>query len=113
MSFSYQDSKENLRGGSKVISESSDENNSENVNDGEDGENQSSNGSMKEIDELKLLTRDLLNENWRLEQNKKLLYKMLELEEPSISPKVKIVIHFSSPLLSSHSCVSGRWLISY
>jgi len=44
--------------------------------------------SVKEIDELKELTKDLLDENWRITQNKRLLNKMLELEEPSISPKM-------------------------
>jgi hypothetical protein len=87
-SISYDsETSQDTASGYKVMGESSDDNSDH----GED-ENKSSNGSMKEIDELKLLTRDLLNENWRMEQNKKLLHKMLELEEPSISPKVRNVV---------------------
>ena len=38
--------------------------------------------------QLKALTKDLLDSEWKLSRNKQLLAKMLELEEPSISPKV-------------------------
>jgi hypothetical protein len=59
--------------------------------------------------QLKSLTKHLLNQNWRFEQNKALLYKMLELEEPTISPKVM----FTPPLYLSLSHQSTiRWWIS-
>jgi hypothetical protein len=53
--------------------------------------------------QLKSLTKHLLNQNWRVEQNTTLLYKMLELEEPSISPKVTLDLPFDPALLSSVS----------
>jgi hypothetical protein len=84
MSISYDsETSQDTASGYKVMGETS----SDDSDNGD--ENKSKNGDMKEINDLKLLTRELLNENWRIEQNKKLLYKMLELEEPSISPKVK------------------------
>mmetsp|Transcript_10398 Transcript_10398/g.15810 ORF Transcript_10398/g.15810 Transcript_10398/m.15810 type:complete len:763 (-) Transcript_10398:228-2516(-) len=43
---------------------------------------------VQEIANLKDLTKNLLNTEWKMSRNKQLLTKMLELEEPSISPKM-------------------------
>ena len=44
------------------------------------------------LSQLKDLTKNLLNTEWKMSRNKQLLTKMLELEEPSISPKVCFLI---------------------
>ena len=45
-------------------------------------------GSIADIEALKERSNELLDSSWKISKNKGLLTKMLELEEPSITPKM-------------------------
>jgi hypothetical protein len=43
---------------------------------------------IKDIEKLKENTSDLLDPSWKEQRNKQLIGKMLELEEPAVTPKM-------------------------
>ena len=43
---------------------------------------------IHDIEKLKLLTAELLDPAWKEVRNRNLIYKMLDLEDPTINPKV-------------------------
>jgi hypothetical protein len=45
---------------------------------------------IHDIEKLKTQTAELLDPSWKESRNKRLIQKMLDLEEPSITPKVLI-----------------------
>lgn len=46
------------------------------------------NSHFDDLNELKEQTKELLDANWKTDKNRKLLNKMLELDEPTITPKM-------------------------
>lgn len=49
---------------------------------------------IHDIERLKAQTTELLDPSWKEIRNRNLLHKMLELEEPTISPKVFIYLQY-------------------
>jgi hypothetical protein len=47
--------------------------------------------TIEDLEVLKVQTTDLLDPSWKISRNKKLLNKMLELDEPMITDKVSIL----------------------
>lgn len=46
---------------------------------------------LHDIEKLKVQTANLLDPSWKELRNRTLLHKMLDLEEPTITPKVWII----------------------
>lgn len=67
-----------------INSDSDDEEEENNFN----NRNKNIGNHIHDIERLKAQTSELLDPSWKELRNRNLIHKMLELEEPSISPKV-------------------------
>lgn len=58
------------------------------------GTKRSVGGHLYDIEQLKAQTSQLLDPKWKEESNKKLIYKLLSLDVPTITVKVSIFTNF-------------------